>query len=131
MRCSSGRRTTPCELQTAANLILRLDDRLAEQCRLPTPVRRNHAYAHQAIDLAPSRPDVCQSPASPTKPAAPHIRPAIETYKIYATKCASCSTRPALLAHAYALQHEMPLDEQRWQGRAIQRIESDIATALV
>lgn len=123
------------ELQAAANLdplSISTTAWLSSAAYLDRQYDEAIAYAHQAIDLAPSRPDVWQNLGLSYEARGDRAL-AIATYKIYATKCSSCATQAAaLLAHAYAVQHDMPLARA-----ALARAQadpnappSDIATAL-
>jgi len=124
------------ELQAAANLdplSISTTAWLSSAAYLDRQYDEAIAYAHQAIDLAPSRPDVWQNLGLSYEARGDRAL-AIATYKIYATKCASCATQAsALLAHAYAVQHEMPLARAALaKAQADPNAPpSDIATALV
>ncbi|HEY8321465.1 MAG TPA: winged helix-turn-helix domain-containing protein [Candidatus Baltobacteraceae bacterium] len=123
------------ELQAAANLdplSISTTAWLSSAAYLDRQYDEAIAYAHQAIDLAPSRPDVWQNLGLSYEARGDRAL-AIATYKIYATKCASCATQAsALLAHAYAVQHEMPLARAALaKAQADPNAPpSDIATAL-
>jgi len=123
------------ELQAAANLdplSISTTAWLSSAAYLDRQYDEAIAYAHQAIDLAPSRPDVWQNLGLSYEARGDRAL-AIATYKIYATKCSSCATQAsALLAHAYAVQHEMPLARAALaKAQADPNAPpSDIATAL-
>ncbi len=99
------------ELQTAADLdplSISTTVWLSEAAYLDRRYDEAIAYAHQAIDLAPQRPDVWQNLGESYEGRGDYAQ-AIATYKIFAGKCASCpSQAAALLAHAYAVRHDMP-----------------------
>ncbi|MDQ2992369.1 MAG: winged helix-turn-helix domain-containing protein [Candidatus Eremiobacteraeota bacterium] len=99
------------ELQTAANLdplSISTTVWLSEAAYLDRHYDEAIAYAHQAIDLAPQRPDVWQNLGESYEGRGDYAQ-AIATYKIFAGKCPSCASQAdALLAHAYAVRHDMP-----------------------
>ncbi len=99
------------ELQIAANLdplSISTTVWLSEAAYLDRQYDEAIAYARQAIDLAPQRPDVWQNLGESYEGRGDYAQ-AIATYKIFAGKCSSCANQAAaLLAHAYAVRHDMP-----------------------
>lgn len=124
------------ELQTAANLdplSVTTTVWLSDAAYLDRHYDEAIAYARQAIDLSPQRKDVWQN-LGLSYEARGDYSLAIAAYKTFATKCSNCATQAsALLAHVYAVRHDMPHARAELAAAKADPTVSaaDIATALV
>jgi DNA-binding winged helix-turn-helix (wHTH) protein/tetratricopeptide (TPR) repeat protein len=123
------------ELQIAANLdplSISTTAWLSDAAYLDRQYDEAISYARQAIDLAPQRADVWEKLGLSYEGRGDYAL-AIAAYRTFATKCSNCSTQAsALLAHVYAVQHDMP-EARAELAKALPDpsvSKSDIATAL-
>lgn len=124
------------ELQTAANLdplSVTTTVWLSDAAYLDRRYDEAIAYARQAIDMSPQRADIWQNLGLSYEARGDYAR-AIAAYKTFAKKCDGCSTEAsALLAHVYAVRHDMPQARAELAAAKADPSASaaDIATALV
>jgi DNA-binding winged helix-turn-helix (wHTH) protein/Tfp pilus assembly protein PilF len=98
------------ELQTAANLdplSVSTTAWLSSAAYLDRQYDEAIAYAHQTLDLSPSRIEVWQELGLAYEARGDYVR-AIASFETLAAKCPKCASEAAaLLAHAYAMNHDL------------------------